>query len=251
MSLDESHELRDEPASSSGALAAQFVELAEVLLTASTVNEVLTKVMYAARAVVADASEVSVTLRGRDGRFHTPVATAPFAERLDVLQYDLDEGPCVEATRTPGIGLTASADLRASVEFPRWGPAAAEFGLRSVLAVGLFPGGDPPRMGALNLYSTVPNGLDGADRDIALILAAHASTALATTTAVTAGELVAAQLRTALDSRDVIGQAKGILMERRGISADEAFEVLRAASQNLNVKLTDVARTLASHRAQI
>ncbi|WP_232666023.1 ANTAR domain-containing protein [Pseudonocardia sp. TRM90224] len=251
MSVDESHELGDELPTPAGSLAAQFVELADVLLTAPTVNEVLTKVMYAARAVVADAGEVSVTVRAPDGRFHTPVATALFAERLDVLQYDLDEGPCVEATRTPGLGLTASADLRHSVEFPRWGPVAAELGVRSVLAVGLFPGGEPPRMGALNFYSPVPNGLDGADRDIALILAAHASTALATTTAFTASELESAQLRTALDSRDVIGQAKGILMERRGISADEAFEVLRAASQNLNIKLTDVARTLAANRAQI
>jgi AmiR/NasT family two-component response regulator len=61
-------------------------------------------------------------------------------------------------------------------------------------------------------------------------------------------ELESAQLRRALQSRDVIGQAKGILMERRGISADEAFAVLRAASQSLNVKLTQVARTLVERR---
>ena len=60
-----------------------------------------------------------------------------------------------------------------------------------------------------------------------------------------------AQLRRALQSRDVIGQAKGILMERRGISADEAFAVLRAASQSLNVKLTQVAQTLVERRADL
>ena len=64
-------------------------------------------------------------------------------------------------------------------------------------------------------------------------------------------ELEVAQLRQALQSRDVIGQAKGILMERRGISADEAFDVLRRASQSLNIKLTTVAQTLVDRRAEI
>jgi AmiR/NasT family two-component response regulator len=84
-----------------------------------------------------------------------------------------------------------------------------------------------------------------------VILAAHASTALAATMASTAAELESAQLQQALTTRDVIGQAKGILMERRGISADEAFDALRRASQSLNVKLTQVAQTLVDRRADI
>jgi hypothetical protein len=123
--------------------------------------------------------------------------------------------------------------------------------VRSVLAVGLFPGGEIPRLGALNLYSFAPDGFTAADPDIALVLAAHASTALVGTKAVTAAELEAAQLKEALASRDVIGQAKGILMERRGISAAEAFDVLRSASQSLNVKLAQLAETLASRRAEL
>ena len=83
------------------------------------------------------------------------------------------------------------------------------------------------------------------------MLAAHASTALAATMAATSAELESAQLRQALQSRDVIGQAKGILMERRKITADEAFDVLRSASQTLNVKLAQVAQTLVDHRAEV
>lgn len=236
---------------SSGLLAGQFVRLAERLLEASTVHEVLTRVVDAGRAVVAGADLVSVTMRDSDGRFHTPVGTDSLASRLDELQYRLDEGPCVEATRTPGLGLVASADLAAGAEFPAWGPAAARAGVRSVLAVGLFPGGEIPRLGALNLYSFAPDGFTATDPDIALVLAAHASTALVGTKAVTAAELEAAQLKEALASRDVIGQAKGILMERRGISAAEAFDVLRSASQSLNVKLAQLAETLASRRAEL
>jgi hypothetical protein len=123
--------------------------------------------------------------------------------------------------------------------------------VHSVLAVGLFPDGDGPRMGALNVYSCTRAGLDELDRDVAVVLAAHASTALASTMASSSAELESAQLRRALQSRDVIGQAKGILMERRGISADEAFAVLRAASQSLNVKLTQVAQTLVERRADL
>jgi AmiR/NasT family two-component response regulator len=77
------------------------------------------------------------------------------------------------------------------------------------------------------------------------------STSLAYVTATEAAELRQTQFRVALDSRDVIGQAKGILMERRGLPADQAFDVLRRASQDLNVKLRDVAATLAERRADL
>lgn len=240
----------DDLAADAGPLAQEFLLLAANLLNATTVHGVLQRVVSAARAAVPGADLVSVTVRADDG-FHTPVQTDPLASRLDEVQYRLDEGPCVESTRTPGLGLTYSGDLGAGREYPRFGPAAAQLGVHSVLAVGLFPRGDVPRLGALNLYSHEIRGLDELDRDIALVLAAHASTALAATMAYTAAELQAAQLRQALTTRDVIGQAKGILMERRGISADEAFDTLRRASQALNVKLVQVAQTLVDRRADV
>ena len=234
-----------------GPLAQQFVVLSEALLAAGTVAEVLERVVRAAKEIVPGADLVSVTMRDPDDGFRTPVETDPLATRLDELQYEMDEGPCVAATRKAGFGLVFERDLADAPDFPRYGPAAVELGARSMLAVGLFPQGDAPRMGALNLYSLSVGGLDDADRDVALVLAAHASTALAATEACSAADLEAAQLRVALQSRDVIGQAKGILMERRGISAAEAFDVLRAASQSLNVKLATIAETLVSRRADL
>jgi hypothetical protein len=234
-----------------GPLAAEFARLAENLMSATTVRGVLERVVEAARVAVPGADLVSVTLRA-DDQFRTPVETDELATRLDEMQYRLGEGPCVESTRTPGLGLTYSADLGSGREYPRFGPAAARLGVHSVLAVGLFPLAESiPRSGALNLYSFDVGGIDELDRDLAVILAAHASTALAATMASTAADLEAAQLRQALTSRDVIGQAKGILMERRGISADEAFDALRKASQSLNVKLTQVAQTLVDRRADL
>lgn len=234
-----------------GPMAAEFVALAHRLLTAASVHEVLEHVVAAGRAAVEGADMVSVTVRGPDGRFHTPVDSAPLAIELDELQYEFDEGPCVEAAREDGPDVVASADLRSGLDFPRWGPAAAQAGVGSVLAVGLLPGGGETRSAALNFYSFHAGGLDKSDRDVAIVLAAHASTALAMTRASTAKDLKLAHLEEALRSRDVIGQAKGILMERRGIGEDEAFDVLRTASQALNVKLARVAETLATRRAEI
>jgi GAF domain-containing protein len=234
-----------------GPLALEFVRLTEMLAGETSVRGVLQRVVDATRVAVRGADLVSVTLRAPGG-FHTPVETEPLATRLDEVQYRLDEGPCVEATRTAGLGVTFCSDLGDCPEFPRFGQAAVGMGVGSVLAVGLFPhGSDTPRMGALNIYSRHVGGLDELDRDIALVLAAHASTALAATMACTAAELEAAQLRQALNSRDVIGQAKGILMERRKISAEDAFDMLRSASQSLNLKLTRVAQTLVDRRTDI
>ena len=232
-------------------VAAEFAALARSLLDVSTVHEVLTRVADTARAVVPGAEVVSVTLRADDGGLDTVVATAPLARHLDELQYSLGEGPILHAFETSGLGIAESGDLAADGRYPRWGPAAARAGIRDVLTLGLYPEQEPPRMGTLNVYASQTDGLDDTDRDIAVILAAHASTALAGTLATTAAELEKAQLVQAISSRDVIGQAKGILMERRGISADRAFTLLREASQSLNLKLVRVAETLVTRRADI
>jgi hypothetical protein len=232
-------------------VAAEFATLAAELLDVSTVHEVLTRVAGTARAVVPGAEVVSVTLRADGGGLDTLVATAPLARHLDELQYEFGEGPILQAFETTGLGIAEAGDLATDERFPRWGPAAAEAGIRDVLTLGLYPKQDPPRMGTLNVYTSQAHGLDDTDRDIAVILAAHASTALAGTLATTAAELEKAQLVQAISSRDVIGQAKGILMERRGISADRAFTLLREASQSLNLKLVRVAETLVTRRADI
>lgn len=234
-----------------GLLATEFVGLAGLLAEERTVRGVLQRIVDVAKAVVPGSDLASITVRDDRGRYHTPVETDGLATRLDEWQYRLGEGPCVEATRIPGPAVTYSRDLAAGREYPAFGREAAALGVRCVLAVGLFPGGELPRLGALNLYSVEVGGLDEQDRDVALVLAAHASTALAATLATSAADLEVAQLKEALRSRDVIGQAKGILMERRGISADEAFETLRRASQALNVKLTTIAQTVVDRRAEL
>lgn len=240
-----------DPASSP--LAQRFAELTKRLVQAETVADVLTQVVHTALGVLPGAHLVSMTLRSDDGQLHTPVETDPMATKLDELQYGYSEGPCFDAARNPGLGYVHSPDLKSEPAWPRFGPDAADRGYFSVLSTAVLPNVTPPRLsGALNVYSAATGKLgDEATRDQALLLATHASLALASTEAIRLAELREAQLRRALETRDLIGQAKGILMQRRGLSADEAFDLLRHTSQNLNVKLTELAHTLATRHTEL
>jgi voltage-gated potassium channel Kch len=235
-----------------GPLAGQFAQLTASLLTAPTVEDVLERVLEATVLMVPTADLASFTLIDNDGGFHTPAETGEVAIELDRLQYRFREGPCVEAAEPAGPAVAIARDLADEPRWPQWAPAASRLGVRAVVSTALIPGPPTGRsIGALNVYSRARNGLDAADRDVLLLLATHASLAMAATDAVTRSQLQAAHLRKAIDSRDVIGQAKGIIMARRGVSADEAFDILRRTSQDLNIKLAELARTLASRHDEI
>ncbi|WP_375483509.1 GAF and ANTAR domain-containing protein [uncultured Jatrophihabitans sp.] len=169
---------------------------------------------------------------------HKVRAVAPSSatvRRLDQRQNDVGEGPCLNALREQVTIRTD--DLRAESRWPRFAGAAVDEGVRSMLSVQLFVDGD--NLGALNLYSGQPDAFTTASEYTAMAFAAHAAVAMK-------GRDVENNLRTALDSRDIIGQGKGILMERFKISSDEAFTLLVMASQQRNRKLRDVADDLAT-----
>jgi hypothetical protein len=235
----------DVPAARSPYLpAARSAELAKHLFTPDSVEEVLARIVTAAVDMIdgADLASLSVLVAG--GGIRTPACTDPLALHLDEVQYEAGEGPFVDTAIGGHLPYLEVADLAASSGWPLFRPLAADLGIRAVLSLGVVTkgsAGSPPRrppawrtLGALNLYARRPDAFDRNARDIGLLLAAHAAVALAATAQ-------ARQLREALRSRDVIGQAKGILMERRKLTADEAFEVLRRTSQRLNIKLRDVA----------
>jgi hypothetical protein len=234
-------------------LARQLTLLTRTLVDTDTVADVLELVMRTTFAMIPYADVVSVSLRTADGKLHTPMETNPVGIELDQLQNRYDQGPCLDAARKDGLAYTHSDDLATEPKWPQFGPAAAELGYVSVLSTALMPDAAPPRQtGALNIYSHTPGTLgDEATRDRALLLSTHASLALARTQAIHLAELREAQLRKALTTRDVIGQAKGVLMQRRGISADDAFDLLRRTSQDLNVKLAELAHTLATRHNEL
>lgn len=169
----------------------------------------------------------------------TPVTTSDMVARGDALQYELAEGPCLDALSEHE--LVCSPDLAADHRWPKWGPRVTEeLGVRSMLSVRLFVF-DDDRLGALNMYSSKTDGFDDSDQAEALALSAHVAIALAA-----AQEIQ--QLNTSVTSRTVIGQAQGIMMERFDINADRAFAAMRRVSNNRNVKLQQVAAELVETR---
>ncbi len=232
--------------------ADRFESLSRMLLSANSVADVLRQVVEATAAAVAGADWVSVTVLGSDGRFSTAARTGKTAAELDRIQYRDGEGPCVEAARADGPGYVASADLATEARWPRFTAAARALGCRAAFSTELpaAPGLDRTA-GSLTVYSRRPDSLAETDRRIALLLATHASLALANSHLRKTAELRRAEFRRAVDTRDVIGQAKGILMNREGLTAEEAFDLLRRTSQDLNVKLVEVARTLTGRHGEL
>ncbi|WP_243742107.1 ANTAR domain-containing protein [Actinomycetospora succinea] len=175
----------------------------------------------------------------RDDRVEAGHATDEHVGRLDGYQAELEEGPGVTALRgDPADGPVVAVDLGGvdSYRWPRFAPLAAHLGYRSILSIHLAAANGRPRR-ALNLYATEPQAFDDDHRLVATAFAAQAAALLH-------GAEEAQHLIRALESRDVIAQAKGILMERFGITDEAAFAMLRTSSQETNMKLLSVASWL-------
>ena len=198
------------------------------------VGATLEAITRAAVKAVPGADECGMSLvSGGKVSSWAPVGELPRV--LDGLQERLGEGPCLDA----GSQHTTvrSDDIATETRWPRFSREAAAAGLGSLLSFQLFVTGD--NLGALNLYARRPYAFDQESESIGLVFASHAAIALA-------GARQEQNLRTAIDSRDLIGQAKGILMERFKITSYEAFAVLVGASSRTNRKLTDIAAELGA-----
>lgn len=174
-----------------------------------------------------------------DGQATAPAASGTVAAGLDALQQELGEGPCLDAIASGGA--IYAGDLADGSPWERWGPAAVEAGVRSVLALVMSA---DRRRGSLNCYGAYPQAFGVIDRGKGTVLAALARLTLSMADERQAAETKAGNLEVALATREMIGQAQGILMERKRITADQAFDILRRASQHLNVRLRDIAQRL-------
>jgi GAF domain-containing protein len=172
----------------------------------------------------------SISLRAKDRTLHTLAATDPVAEQIDVIQYELREGPCYAAVT--GDRLKLVNHLEAAIEFPRYGPRAAELGVRSQLAIQLFHDGE---QAGLNLYARRAQAFDRSTLELAELFATQAAALLEYAEQVE-------QLSEAIHTRTDIGIAVGILMERYTIDRNQAFSVLVRYSNQRNVKLRMLAQ---------
>jgi anti-anti-sigma factor len=191
---------------------------------------------YARSAVHCD--EVGVTITRRN-KIETAASTSMIVRKADEFQQSLREGPGVDVRDADALSYVIIEDTLADDRWPRWTERVALLGLRSILSVRLHS--DERTYGVLNLYSTAPGAFTRSDAAVAMTFARHASVALA------ASEEVF-NLKIAVDSRNLLGQAQGILMERFKISSDRAFDVLRRYSQTSNVKLSIIAQQVVDEQ---
>jgi GAF domain-containing protein len=183
----------------------------------------------------ADSAGILVARTRRD--VETPVATGPHVDDAHQLQAKFDEGPCLDAIE--GRATYVSGDVSTDERWPQWGPAATELGFHSVVGVNL--ASRTRGYGSLNVYAKRVGAFDDRSAELVEMLGAHATAAFA-----------AAQreegLEKALETRTVIGQAQGILMQKFDIDADSAFSFLRRISQHENIRLASVAEAIVVQR---
>jgi hypothetical protein len=228
--------------SGGGPLAQAFADLAGELTLTAELDQLLERVVEAAVLVVDECDHASIT-RYEDGKATTVASTGSQAERYDAVQYEVGEGPSLSAVDEPVVQL----DDETRDQWPALAARWDELGSPGLLSCGLLcPVEGPGWPGALNLYSDKDAAFSDHSREVALVLATHCAVAVAVAEGRQAKEDQVANLEQALETRDVIGQAKGVLIGRMGVTPDAAFDMLRRASQRLNLKLRDVARDVVA-----
>ena len=224
-------------------LAMVFADLAEQLYNADSFDDVLSRIAEAAVSTIAGCRMASVTLFEQSG-YRTAASTDPAATAADQAQYQSHEGPCLDAVDAPMVYVQSFPDER----WPTLASRPTESGVQSALSYRLAAasgGTADSGSGSLNSYGVIPYAFNDTAQEIGLILAAHASVAGRVVNERSTLQSLGRDLQQAVLSRDVIGQAKGILMERLKMTPEDAFDLLRRSSQQLNMKLRDVARGLA------
>jgi GAF domain-containing protein len=219
-----------------------FAELGRIKLNETDLDGVMRKVADLAKRAVAGVDEASVTLvRGR--RAQTAAFTGDLALDLDERQYEDGGGPCLDAAASTETVVVP--DLAAEKRWPGYISHALEAGVRSSLSVGL-PVHEKVT-GALNLYATEVDAFDEDAVVLTQTFAGYAAVALANAHLYEATASLAQHLETAMESRAVIEQAKGIIMAERRCTPDEAFAILSSLSQDTNRKLREIAATLVAN----
>ena len=215
--------------------ADEFAELTLTLHDASFDETVARVLEFAVKAL--NCEYAGIILVHDRSRVETVSATNPVVADLDRIQLEVDEGPDLEIiSDRHGVLIR---DIRMEERWPAWTKEVGSRGIRSMLGTQMYT--TKSTIGSINFYDSKPNWFDEVDVDVAHMLGRHAAVALETARS-------DENLWKAIDARNLIGQAQGLLMERFGMDAAQAFAVLRRYSQTNNMKLHLVAEQLISSR---
>ena len=221
------------PASGQDALAVQFSQLARALQQSENPDRTFQAIVQAAVQLIPGADEASVSAVLGRRRVTSEAPSGELAQAVDALQDELGQGPCLDAVYEQQT--VRVADMAAETRWPRFTERALQAGAAGMLSFQLYVEGD--NLGALNLYSRQAGTFDDESEHIGLLFASHAAIAYDAVRQQTG-------LARSVVTRQLIGQAQGILMERHKITADQAFALLVRASQQRNTKLRDIADAL-------
>ncbi|MFW6773024.1 GAF and ANTAR domain-containing protein [Nocardioides sp. CPCC 205120] len=199
----------------------------------------LQTIVEVAQRTLPGIDHVSVSLARRDGTLETVAGTDEVARGLDRVQYELGEGPCLHAVLDEHTIVVEH--MRHEQRWPEYVARAVREGLQAQMGLRLFV--DDDTLGGLNLYSSTQETLDEGTLELAELFAAGAAVALG-------GVRERTQLAEALESRELIGVAVGVVMQRFGLDRTRAFEFLARTSQNSNTKMRDVAARLIDQTEQ-
>lgn len=198
------------------------------------VDAVLEAIAAAARNSLDEVDHAGISIVHRDGTIETRAWTGDLVTDLDKLQYVLGEGPCLDAMHAEANVVRAD-NIRHDQRWPAFVPRAVGLGLRSQLGVRVYV--SDKTVGGLNLYSTSADVISEDSVALAHLFATQAAVALGRVRKVE-------ELMTALETRTVIGQAVGVLIERYKLDEDRAFNFLTRVSQTNNIKLRDIAKSV-------
>lgn len=227
-------------------LADVFVEMADTLVDDFDLIDFL-HVLTERCVQLLHVSAAGLLLTDSQNNLQVVAASSERTRLLELFQLQTDEGPCLDCFRS-GTPVSVT-DLHATHRWPRFAAAAAEVGFAAVHAL-------PMRLrteiiGALNLFDTDPATLDEESARVGQALADVATIGLLQQRAIRRRDVVTEQLQTALNSRVLIEQAKGLLAERLHVNVSEAFTLLRAAARSSNRRLSDLAQGIIDGSEQL
>lgn len=220
-------------------VAAVLARMGGVLLSAQTVDTAMDLVVRLADQTIPHSAGAGVTVADGSGQ-RTSAATDPVVEQADALQYELGSGPCLTAWRDRVV--VRIDNVASEQRWPAWCHAAADLGVASVLSSPLVAGEDS--IGAIKVYARIADAFNESAAEVLALFADQAAILLANTQTMQDARQMAAELARALEDREVIGQAKGILIDRGAVDAEAAFRTLVGLAQRTDVRLVDVARQL-------
>jgi GAF domain-containing protein len=228
-------------------LRAAIHEFTSTIVNPYDLQELLQRLTGHATALTGTQGAGIMLAGRREGRLGFAAATDERVVEMELVQDRIQTGPCYEAYLNDELGVVDDLQQVAG-RWPEYEQRAAQLGFRAVLAVPMNAWGQT--IGVINIYRDRPGPWTAEDIEAAEIVAAMGAGYVLHAGQMRSQHQLAEQLHTALESRDLIGQAKGILIARQGIDANTAFERLRQVSQDTNVKLRDVAAKLvAAERA--